>query len=110
MPTESLPRDSYSGSVSALRPCSTASVGLKGAVGQWRANGFAAMTWAQRPTRVLGIDIATCPACGGAEQWPTAGADGREEALPPGEKGVYLSYSRPLIIPSVLRYGVVAAH
>jgi hypothetical protein len=24
------------------------------------------MTWAQRPKRVFGIDIATCPACGGA--------------------------------------------
>ena len=26
----------------------------------------AAMTWAQRLKRVFGIDIATCPACGGA--------------------------------------------
>ena len=24
------------------------------------------MTWAQRPKRVFGIDIETCPACGGA--------------------------------------------
>jgi len=26
----------------------------------------AAMTWAQRLKRVFGIDIETCPACGGA--------------------------------------------
>ena len=28
----------------------------------------AAMTWAQRLKRVFGIDIQTCPACGGAVQ------------------------------------------
>jgi hypothetical protein len=30
------------------------------------AEGRAAMTWAQRLKRVFGIDIETCPACGGA--------------------------------------------
>jgi hypothetical protein len=27
------------------------------------------------------------------EQWPTAGADGLEEALPPDEKAAFLSYT-----------------
>ena len=55
------------------------------------AEGRVAMTWAQRLNRVLGIDIETCSACGGAVRIIACIEDPRgyrEHPCPPrGERG-----------------------